>query len=148
MDDVSSQIVSISVADGTSMDAFVARPALDGKHPCVILFQEAFGINAHIREVAERFAREGYVTIAPELFHRTAPGFVAPYDQFLSTMPHLKALTPEGIKLDARAAFVSGLRLPPTAGRGIVLWRRHRSCAARRDSQPPRHHALLLGRPR
>lgn len=105
MDDVSSQNVSISVADGSSMDAFVARPAQDGKHPGVILFQEAFGVNNHIRDVARRFAREGYVTVAPELFHRTAPGFVAPYDQFSSTMPHLKALTPEGIRHDARAAF-------------------------------------------
>ncbi len=105
MDDISSHNVSLSVSDGSSMDAFVARPTQDGKHPGVILFQEAFGVNAHIRDVAGRFAREGYVTIAPELYHRTAKGFDAPYDDFSVAMPHLKAMTPDGIKQDARAAF-------------------------------------------
>jgi carboxymethylenebutenolidase len=47
----------------------------------VIVIQEIFGVNIHIREVAEKFAKEGYVAIAPALYQRTAPGFEAVYTQ-------------------------------------------------------------------
>ena len=106
MAEVVSEKVSVAVADGSSMDAFVARPTGPEKFPALLLFQEAFGVNSHIRDVAQRFAREGIVVIAPELFHRTAPaGLEIPYDQFPQAQPHLQALTPEAIKLDARAAY-------------------------------------------
>jgi carboxymethylenebutenolidase len=106
MAEVVSEKVSVAVADGSSMDAFVARPAGPGTFPGLLLFQEAFGVNFHIRDVAERFAREGIVVIAPELFHRTAPpGTEIPYDQFALAQPHLKALTPDLLKLDVRAAY-------------------------------------------
>ena len=53
------------------------------------MFQEAFGVNAHIRDVAERFAAQGFLAIAPELFHRTAPGFDCAYSDFAKAMPQL-----------------------------------------------------------
>jgi carboxymethylenebutenolidase len=97
--------VDLGVSDGTRMSAYVARPEAPGPHPGLLLFQEAFGVNHHIRDVAERFAREGYVVIAPELFHRTAPsGFEASYTDFPSVMPHLKAVTPETAEADLRSA--------------------------------------------
>ena len=99
--------VELSVSDGTTMRAFVARPdsgAPDRRHAGLLLLQEAFGVNAHIREVCERYARHGYVVIAPELFHRTAPGFDGRYDDFPSVMPHLQALTSDGLVADMRAA--------------------------------------------
>jgi carboxymethylenebutenolidase len=67
--------------------------------------QEAFGVNSHIRDVTERFAREGYLAIAPELFHRTAPGFEGRYDDFTSVVPHMKAMTPEGVEQDLQASY-------------------------------------------
>ena len=42
------------------------------RYPGLLVFQEAFGVNAHIRDVTRRFAAQGFVAIAPELFHRTA----------------------------------------------------------------------------
>lgn len=97
--------VTLTVADGTTARAFVARPATAGRAPALILFQEAFGVNAHIRDVAERFAAQGYVVVAPEMFHRTAAeGFEAGYDAFESVRPHVGALTADGIAADARAA--------------------------------------------
>jgi carboxymethylenebutenolidase len=56
------------------MGAYVAAPAEAGPHPAVIVIQEIFGVNAHIREVTDRIAREGYVAIAPDVHHRVAPG--------------------------------------------------------------------------
>ena len=98
--------LEVSVADGTRMAAYVARPQQNGPHPGLLVFQEAFGVNHHIRNVTERFAREGYVAIAPELFHRSAPpGFEASYTDFPSVMPHLQAVTAETAEPDIRAAY-------------------------------------------
>ncbi|MGD0571340.1 MAG: dienelactone hydrolase family protein [Candidatus Sulfotelmatobacter sp.] len=98
--------VELAVADGTRMAAYVARPDKSGPHPGLLLFQEAFGVNHHIRNVSERFAAEGYVVIAPELFHRTAPaGFEASYTDFPAVMPHLHAVTTEAAEFDVRAAY-------------------------------------------
>ena len=105
METIQSENVTLKVSDGSSMNAYVATPAAGGKAAGLLVFQEAFGVNAHIRDVAERFAKLGYVAIAPELFHRTAPGFEGDYANFPGVMPHLQALTPDGIIADARAAF-------------------------------------------
>jgi carboxymethylenebutenolidase len=105
MDTVRTENITLHVADGTSMNAYVATPAEGGKLPGLLVFQEAFGVNAHIRDVAERFAKQGYVAIAPELFHRTGPGFEGSYTDFSTCMPHMQALTPENLIKDAEAAF-------------------------------------------
>jgi len=99
------QRVTLRVGDGTSMNAYVARPDEPGKFPGMLVLQEAFGVNAHIRDVTERMAREGYVAIAPELFHRTEAGFEGRYDDFPSVMKHLQALTEAGQAADIRAAY-------------------------------------------
>lgn len=101
---VATQAVKLQVADGTVMNAYTARPAEGGKLPGMLVFQEAFGVNAHIRDVTERVAREGYVAIAPELFHRTAPGFEGSYTDFQSVMPHMQAMKDESAILDIRAS--------------------------------------------
>lgn len=97
--------VELAVSDGTRMNAYVARPQA-GRYPGLLLFQEAFGVNHHIRSVADHFAAEGYVVIAPELFHRTAPpGFEGSYTDFASVMPHMQSVTPENVKKDVRSAY-------------------------------------------
>ena len=96
--------VELTVDDGSSMRAFVARPAAPPTRG-LLLFQEAFGVNAHIRDLAERFAAQGFLTIAPELFHRTAPGFDCAYSEFAKAMPQLEAITEQGLDADARAAY-------------------------------------------
>jgi carboxymethylenebutenolidase len=102
---ISTDKIALNVADGTSMNAYVAAPEGSAKAPAILVFQEIFGVNAHIRDVAERFARLGYVAIAPELFHRTAPGFEGAYSDLPACMPHMQAMTPDGMIADARAAF-------------------------------------------
>jgi carboxymethylenebutenolidase len=98
--------VELAVADGTRMGAYVARPEQGGPHPGLLLFQEAFGVNGYIRNVCDRFAAEGYVVIAPELFHRTAPaGFEGSYADFAAVAPHFQAVTTETAELDLRAAY-------------------------------------------
>jgi carboxymethylenebutenolidase len=102
---IAKEKVELRVGDGTKMGAYVARPEGEARGG-VLVFQEAFGVNHHIRNVTERFAAEGYVAIAPELFHRTAPaGFEGSYSDFPAVMPHVKAVTPEGAEADIRAAY-------------------------------------------
>jgi carboxymethylenebutenolidase len=63
------------------IDAYLAEPIADRPVPGVIVIQEIFGVNAHIREVTERLAKEGYCAIAPAIFQRTAPQFEVGYSQ-------------------------------------------------------------------
>lgn len=102
---LSSEKTTLRVNDGSSMNAYVARPDDSSSHPGLIVLQEAFGVNSHIRSMCDRFAAEGYVAIAPELFHRTAPGFEGSYTDFASVMPHMQRMTNEGAAADLRAAF-------------------------------------------
>ena len=61
------------------IDAYLAMPADEGQFPGIIVIQEIFGVNAHIREVTERIAKEGYIAIAPAIYQRLAPGFETGY---------------------------------------------------------------------
>ena len=99
------ETITLGVADGTSMNAYVSMPEGNAKGPAMMVFQEIFGLNTNIRDIADRFAKAGYVAIAPELFHRTAPGFAGQYSDLQSCMPHMQAMTPDGNIADARAAF-------------------------------------------
>lgn len=103
--EIRSEDVTLTVSDRTEMRAWTAQPVAGRGHPGLIVFQEAFGVNAHIRDVAERFAREGYVAIAPELFHRTGTGFEGRYDDFASTAPHMRALKDDQMEADQRATY-------------------------------------------
>ncbi len=97
--------ITLTVDDGTTMRAWVAGPESGDAARGLLVFQEAFGVNPHIRDVTERFARMGYLAIAPELFHRTAPGFEASYSDFPSALPHLQAITVPGLEADVRASY-------------------------------------------
>ena len=62
-------VIQLSAADGTHIPAYVAQPETPAK-AAVVVIQEIFGVNAHIREVADAYAKEGYLAIAPAMFHR------------------------------------------------------------------------------
>jgi carboxymethylenebutenolidase len=102
---VSSEWIDLDVDDGTRMRAWVARP--NGQPPSrgLLVFQEAFGVNPHIRDVAGRFADAGFLAIAPELFHRTAAGFEGSYTDFPAALPHLQAIAVPALEADVRAAY-------------------------------------------
>lgn len=100
--------VNLKVDDGIDMLAYTAIPedAVGRKAPGLLLLQEAFGINHHMRDLADRFALQGYVVIAPEMYHRTAPPyFEAEYTNFEAVKPHSSAMTIEGNEADIKAAW-------------------------------------------
>src|SRR5580658_6274824 len=115
-----SQNISLTVSDSSTMQAHIALPQGDGPFPSLLVFQEAFGVNRHIRDLTERFARAGYVAIAPELFHRSAPpGFEASYADFSAVAPHMQAVTPAGLEADIRACW-DWIQRQPQASREAV----------------------------
>ncbi|MGP1397897.1 MAG: dienelactone hydrolase family protein [Inquilinaceae bacterium] len=65
--------ITVSASDGGKFRAYLAVPA-KGDGPGIVLIQEIFGVNAHIRDVADLYAEEGYTVIAPDLFWRLEPG--------------------------------------------------------------------------
>ena len=75
-----SQTIKLTAADGVTIDAYRADPAGTPKGGLVVL-QEIFGVNPHIRRVADGFAAEGYLVIAPALFDRVKPGVELDYSQ-------------------------------------------------------------------
>lgn len=73
------QTVSFTAKDGHKLDAYVATPAGKPKGGLVVI-QEIFGANHHIRNVADRFAAMGYAAVAPALFDRVQRGVDLGYD--------------------------------------------------------------------
>jgi carboxymethylenebutenolidase len=103
MSDIQMEYVELSVADGSAMRAWFSRPAKEETGAGLMVFQEAFGVNAHIRSVADRFANAGYTVIAPELYHRSAPGFEGKYEDSAPSIALARQLTTEGLENDVRA---------------------------------------------
>ncbi|PLZ87362.1 carboxymethylenebutenolidase [Fischerella muscicola CCMEE 5323] len=78
--DIVIRTAQVKIPNGDlQIDAYLAEPVAQGTFPAVIVVQEIFGVNIHIREVTERLAKQGYVAIAPAIFQRIAPGFEAGY---------------------------------------------------------------------
>jgi carboxymethylenebutenolidase len=65
--------VTVPAGDGQSFQAYVSRPAAPNGRAIIVL-QEIFGVTHAIRDVADRFAAEGYLALAPDLFWRIRPG--------------------------------------------------------------------------
>ena len=68
-----SETIQLTSADGFVFPAYVAQPTGPAKGAVVVL-QEIFGVNAHIRAVTDGYAAQGYLAIAPATFHRVQQG--------------------------------------------------------------------------
>jgi len=67
------QNIELKTKDGKTISAYKAEPG--GKpRGGIVVIQEIWGVNSHIRDVADRYAKEGYVAIAPAIFDRIEPG--------------------------------------------------------------------------
>ncbi|MFQ5521360.1 MAG: dienelactone hydrolase family protein, partial [Candidatus Methylomirabilia bacterium] len=102
--------VTLAVPDG-SMPAYLCRPATGGPFPGVIVVMEAFGLNSHIQDVAERIAREGYVSMAPDLYHRFGSPII-PYEDIPKAVDYLQKLEDPEVMAEIGAAigYLKGLK--------------------------------------
>lgn len=74
------ETVRLTASDGHQLDGYRARSG-GGRKGGVVVIQEIFGVNAHIREVCDRFAADGYEALAPALFDRIRVKVELPYDE-------------------------------------------------------------------
>jgi carboxymethylenebutenolidase len=100
--------IDLKAADGFDFPAYVAQPAGRPKAGIVVV-QEIFGVNSHIRSVADGYAAEGYLAVAPSTFHRVKPGVDIGYspDDMSAGMAlkaAVEALPAPGVMQDLQAA--------------------------------------------
>lgn len=77
---MSTSYIDIQSEDGGTFKAYLSTPPL-GRGPGLVVVQEIFGVNSHIRAVADDYARQGYVVLAPDIFWRAEPGVELGYDE-------------------------------------------------------------------
>jgi carboxymethylenebutenolidase len=74
------KLIQLKASDGHVLDAYIAEPA--GKaRGCIVVVQEIFGVNSHIRSVADGYAADGYLAIAPAMFDRVQRQYETGYTQ-------------------------------------------------------------------
>lgn len=101
-----SEWVELKAADGHELSAYVARP--EGKPlGALVVIQEIFGVNPSIRAVADHYASEGFLAIAPALFDRFEKGLELTYtgDDMKKAFDLYSKLNPETQLLDVAAAY-------------------------------------------
>jgi len=103
------QFIDLKAADGVTFPAYVAQPAGQPRGAVVVL-QEIFGVNAHIRAVADGYAAAGYLAVAPSTFHRVKQGVelgYAPDDMSagMALKATVEALPEPGVLQDIQAAI-------------------------------------------
>jgi len=115
---VTTETTTVSTPDG-QMDLFVAKPDGAGPHPGLVVVQEAFGVNEHIKDVTQRFAAEGYYAVSPDLFHRFELRTV-PYTDMQAAIGSIMKLNDDMVMNDVNAA-VGYLKAQAGVGKlGIV----------------------------
>ena len=77
---MNSKWIDIKATDGGSFKGYLSLPPL-GKGPGLVLIQEIWGVNKHIRAVADQYAMDGYVVLAPDVFWRMQPMVDLGYDK-------------------------------------------------------------------
>ena len=103
------QFTDLKAADGQAIPAYVAQPAGKAKGGIVVI-QEIFGVNSHIRSVADGYAAQGYLAVAPSTFHRVKPGVDLGYQQEdmaagMALKTAVEALPAPGVMQDIQAAI-------------------------------------------
>ncbi|MDA0305610.1 MAG: dienelactone hydrolase family protein [Proteobacteria bacterium] len=128
------EIIRLAAADGHEFDAYKAAPE-GAPRGAIVVIQEIFGVNSHIREDTDGFAEQGYVAIAPAIFDRFQRGVELGYEDDDKTIGRgLKAQGNENLDLvmaDVKAARDAAMEAIGSAGKvgitgycwgGVVVW--------------------------
>lgn len=102
-------MMELKSADGTAVPAYVASP-VGAPKGAVVVIQEIFGVNSHIRNMADGYAAEGYLAVAPAAFHRVKPGVELGYTdadmgEGFGYKTAVEALPAPGVMQDIQAAI-------------------------------------------
>ena len=106
-----SEHVTLKAEDGHKLDAYVAKP-LGDPIAALVVIQEVFGVNAHIRSVADGYAKDGFFAVAPALFDRFERGVELKYEgeDMQKAMAFAKKLNMDDLLKDTTAAVAYARR--------------------------------------
>jgi carboxymethylenebutenolidase len=102
-DELITEDVLATGAGGYALPAYIARPSARGRKSAIIVVNEIFGIHDYIKDVCRRFAREGYVALAPDYFARA--GDPAPLTDFAAIREIVATATHEQVMGDTQGAL-------------------------------------------
>ena len=98
--------------DGQTMEAYLAQPEGSGRHPAVVVIQEIWGVNSHIQFLTDRFPAQGYIGLAPAMFHREGRMTMGLHEEMDPALARMGNCTDAGIVTDVEAA-VNYLKAQP-----------------------------------
>ena len=116
------QDIRLTASDNFQLGAYRADPSGSPKG-AVVVIQEIFGVNHHIRSVCDRLAKEGYVAIAPSIFDRTSPNFQSGYssDEIAEARKFVASPDWEAMLRDTQAAIDAARNVGPVGIIGFCL---------------------------
>ncbi len=116
------QPIKLTASDNFQLGGYRAEPSGAPK-AAVVVIQEIFGVNHHIRSVCDRLADEGYVAIAPAIFDRTQPDFQCGYspDEVATARKFIASPDWEAMLRDTQAAIDAVKKVGPVGIIGFCL---------------------------
>ena len=116
------QDIKLTASDGFKLGGYRADPAGAPK-AAIVVIQEIFGVNHHIRSVCDRLAAEGYVAIAPSIFDRIQPNFQCGYspDEIANARKFIASPDWEAMLRDTQAAIDAVKDVGPVGIIGFCL---------------------------
>lgn len=151
-----STVIELTAADGFRFPVYVAQPA-SAPRGAVVVLQEIFGLNAHIREVCDGFAADGFLAVAPATFHRVKPGVELGYgpddvNAGRELKAAVEALAAPGVMSDVQAAVdhaaqASGCKVGVLGycWGGLLTWRAAALCQGLAAAVPYYGGGMTIG---
>ena len=97
---------------------YLAQPDDLDRHPAIVVIQEWWGLVPHIKDVAERFAREGFIALAPDLYHGQATTEPDEARKLAMALDRARAVQ----EITAAARYLQGMNLVRPRQVGVVGW--------------------------
>lgn len=117
-------MVQVDAIGGGRFGAYQAEPESGGQVPAVLVIQEIFGVNAGIRSKTDKWAAEGYLALAPDLFWRQGAGIELDADkpdEFAKAIAHMQAANVDEAIADIEATIRAARAHPRSNGKvGVV----------------------------
>ena len=87
-----------------TMEGYLTQPEAAGRHPAIVVIQEIWGVNSHIQSVTDRLPSQGYVGLAPAMFHREGRMTLGLHEEMQTALAWMGKCTDANIVADVRAA--------------------------------------------
>ena len=113
--------IRIRSREGGEFDCYLATPAGSGKVPAIVLASAVHGVDADMRAIADRFAAQGYIAAAPDLFWRTVPGPLARDDERTKTRSQPRLEKIRAGEADMADTLAEVRKLPQFNGRSAAM---------------------------